>query len=65
MQWHFINSTIVELKLITTNATGHCSPALSSVILHKDKAGKTFNNSFHFCGEIKLSESQSIYKPRL
>ena len=47
-QPHLIESILKDLKLNNKNATGRKTPALKTVLLHKDENGKVFNNDFHY-----------------
>ena len=47
-QPHLIESILKDLKLNNKNATGRKTPALKTVLLHKDENGKAFNNDFHY-----------------
>ncbi len=47
-QPHLINTILTDLNLQTARTTGRSTPALSSVLLHRDPQGLPFNKSFHY-----------------
>ncbi len=51
-QPHLIDSILQDLKLHTPSTTPRSTPALSSVLLHKDDKGTPFDHSFHYRGVI-------------
>ncbi len=47
-QPHLIEFILKDLKLDNKNATGRKTPALKTVLLHKDENGKVFHNDFDY-----------------
>jgi len=63
-QPHLIESILKDLKLNNQNTTGRKTPALKTVLIHKDADGKDFDNSFHYRSVIgKLNYLEKSTRP--
>jgi hypothetical protein len=65
-QPHLIDNILTDVKLQAARTTGRKTPALSSVLLHKDPSGIPFDGSFHYRSIIgKLNFLEKSTQPEL